>query len=101
MRAGWLWWIQGLRATHPLRKASSTEWVKADEVDVVVAGDGVKRMRQSNAGTLLMEPEAKGAQTILPLRSLVSDLVWTRKNVFYWRQTERNWTKACRLQRKR
>ena len=67
-------------ATHPLKTASSTEWAKADEVDVVVAGDGVKRMRQSTAGT---EPEAKGAQTILPLGSLVSvlgyDLVWTKK----------------------
>ena len=70
-------------ATHPLKTASSVEWAKADEVDVVVTGDGVKRMRQSTAGTLLMEPEAKGAQTILPLGSLVSvlgyDLVWTKK----------------------
>ena len=70
-------------ATHPLRVASTSEWSGADEVDVVVAGDGVKRMRQNGTGTLLMEPESKGAQTILPLGSLVSvlgyDLVWTKK----------------------
>ena len=70
-------------ATHPLRKASSMEWTKAEEVDVVVAGDGVKRMRQNDTGTLLMEPEATKAQTILPVGSLVGvlgyELVWTKK----------------------
>ncbi|CAE7845175.1 GIP, partial [Symbiodinium necroappetens] len=70
-------------ATHPLRTATFSEWSKADEVDVVVAGDGVKRMRQNASGTLLMGPESTSAQTILPLGSLVSvlgyDLVWTKK----------------------
>ncbi|CAE7388019.1 hypothetical protein AK812_SmicGene40986 [Symbiodinium microadriaticum] len=64
-------------ATHPLRVASNLEW------QVVVAGDGVTRMRQNPNGTLLMEPETRGAQTILPLGSLVSvlgyDTVWTKK----------------------
>ena len=70
-------------ATHPLRKAQFNEWHSADEVDVVVAGDGVKRMRQNDSGTLLLEPETNQAQTILPLGSLVSilgyELTWTKK----------------------
>ena len=70
-------------ATHPLRKASVKEWGSADEVDVVVAGDGVQRMRQSTAGTLLMQPETVKAQTILPLGSLVGvlgyELVWNKR----------------------
>ncbi|CAE7803587.1 RE1 [Symbiodinium sp. CCMP2592] len=70
-------------ATHPLRLGSSSEWAGADEVDVVVAGDGVQRMRQTTAGTLLLEPNTSKAQTILPVGSLVSvlgyELAWTRK----------------------
>ncbi|CAE7274874.1 TY4B-J [Symbiodinium sp. CCMP2592] len=70
-------------ATHPLRTASSEEWGVAGEVDVVVAGDGVKRMRQNDTGTLLMEPATTRAQTILPVGSLVAvlgyELVWTKK----------------------
>ena len=70
-------------ATHPLRLGSVAEWSGADEVDVVVAGDGVQKMRQTNAGTLLLEPNTARAQTILPVGSLVSvlgyELVWTKK----------------------
>ena len=70
-------------ATHPLRLGSTDEWAGADEVDVVVAGDEVQRMRQTTAGTLLLEPNTSKAQTILPVGSLVSvlgyELVWTRK----------------------
>ena len=70
-------------ATHPLRVGSSTEWAGAEEVDVVVAGDGVQKMRQTTAGTLLLEPATSRAQTILPVGSLVSvlgyELLWTKK----------------------
>ncbi|CAE7776959.1 RE1, partial [Symbiodinium sp. CCMP2592] len=70
-------------ATHPLRAASTEEWGCAAEVDVVVAGDGVKRMRQNDTGTLLLEPAATRAQTILPVGSLVAvlgyELIWTKK----------------------
>ncbi|CAE7327876.1 RE1 [Symbiodinium sp. CCMP2592] len=70
-------------ATHPLRAASGPEWDTSEEVDVVVAGDGVKRMKQNPAGTLLMEPSPKKTQTIIPMGSLISllgyEVTWTRR----------------------
>ncbi|CAE7908879.1 RE1 [Symbiodinium sp. KB8] len=70
-------------ATHPLRKAQLPEWEQAPEVDVVVAGDGVARMRQSETGTLLTSPSAAGSQTILPVGNLVKilgyELIWSRR----------------------
>ncbi|CAE7382697.1 GIP [Symbiodinium sp. CCMP2592] len=70
-------------ATHPLRAATEPEWSTAPEVDVVVAGDQVKRMRQNHTGTLLMEPSPKKTQTIIPMGSLISllgyEVSWTRR----------------------
>ena len=70
-------------ATHPLRQATRPEWDGSCEVDVVTAGDGVTRMRQTEAGTLLTEPSMPKTQTILPVGSLVSilgyELQWTKK----------------------
>ena len=70
-------------ATHPLRVASGTEWETAPEVDVVVAGDGVQRMKQNSSGTLLLEPSPRKTQTIIPMGSLISllgyEVTWTRR----------------------
>ncbi|CAE7447103.1 RE1, partial [Symbiodinium sp. CCMP2456] len=70
-------------ATHPLRKARVPEWERAPEVDVVVAGDSVAKMRQNETGTLLTSPGSTSSQTILPVGSLVKilgyELVWTRR----------------------
>ena len=70
-------------ATHPLRTASDPEWATSDEVDVIVAGDGVKRMKQNPSGTLLLEPSPKRTQTIIPMGSLISllgyEVSWTRR----------------------
>ncbi|CAE7877177.1 TY4B-J [Symbiodinium necroappetens] len=70
-------------ATHPLRRAQGPEWERSPEVDVVVAGDSVAKMRQNETGTLLTSPGALGSQTILPVGSLVKllgyELVWTKR----------------------
>ena len=70
-------------ATHPLRRAEVPEWEQSPEVDVVVAGDSVAKMRQNETGTLLTSPTAVGSQTILPVGSLVKvlgyELVWTKR----------------------
>ena len=70
-------------ATHPLRKAADGEWSQSDEVDVVLAGDGVKRMRQTQSGTLLNDPSSRTSQTIIPMGSLVSvlgyEVSWTNR----------------------
>ncbi|CAE7749536.1 RE1, partial [Symbiodinium sp. CCMP2456] len=75
-------------ATHPLRKATTSEWMEAPEVDVVVAGDATTRMRQNTSGTWLTQPteDMAGSQTILPVGSLVSvlgyELRWSRRRCF-------------------
>ena len=70
-------------ATHPLRRAQGPEWERSPEVDVVVAGDSVAKMRQNETGTLLTSPGTSGSQTILPVGSLVKilgyELVWTKR----------------------
>ncbi|CAE7610819.1 TY4B-J [Symbiodinium sp. CCMP2456] len=70
-------------ATHPLRQAGGPEWEDSAEVDVLIAGDGVARMRQNEAGTLLTSPAASKSQTILPVGGLVSilgyELIWTKR----------------------
>ncbi|CAE7639140.1 unnamed protein product, partial [Symbiodinium necroappetens] len=70
-------------ATHPLRQATAPEWRGSSEVDVLIAGDGVARMRQTDTGTLLTDPMAGKSQTILPVGGLVSilgyELLWTKK----------------------
>ncbi|CAE7224366.1 RE1, partial [Symbiodinium microadriaticum] len=72
-------------ATHPLRRATESEWVESPEVDVVVAGDSTARMKQTGAGTLLTNPRpsTSSTQAILPVGSLVSvlgyELRWNRK----------------------
>ena len=70
-------------ATHPLRRATDPEWERSNEVDVLIAGDGVAKMRQNDTGTLLTNPEATRTQTILPVGSLVAilgyELLWTKR----------------------
>ncbi|CAE7218596.1 RE1 [Symbiodinium sp. CCMP2456] len=70
-------------ATHPLRQVTVPEWDTSNEVDVLIAGDGVARMRQNDTGTVLTAPTAPRTQTILPVGGLVSilgyELVWTKK----------------------
>ncbi|CAE7888738.1 RE1 [Symbiodinium microadriaticum] len=70
-------------ATHPLRQATNPEWQGSSEVDVLIAGDGVAKMRQTESGTLLTDPLAGKSQTILPVGGLVSilgyELQWTKK----------------------
>ncbi|CAE7421178.1 RE1 [Symbiodinium sp. CCMP2592] len=73
-------------ATHPLKIASAVEWECSPEVDVVVAGDEVKRMRQNKAGTLLLEPSTERSQTIVPVGNLIGilgyEMVWSRRKCF-------------------
>ncbi|CAE7373708.1 TY4B-J, partial [Symbiodinium sp. CCMP2456] len=70
-------------ATHPLRQATGQEWECSNEVDVLIAGDGVTKMRQSEAGTLFTSPSSTRTQTILPVGGLVSilgyELIWTKR----------------------
>ena len=72
-------------ATHPLRRATTVEWIESPEVDVVVAGDNTTRMKQNVSGTLLTQPSSSQAtsQTILPVGSLVSvlgyELRWCKR----------------------
>ena len=77
-------------ATHPLRRATTVEWIESPEVDVVVAGDNTTRMKQNVSRTLLTQPSSSQAtsQTILPVGSLVSVLGYGA-NVFFGHQTAR------------
>ncbi|CAE7741106.1 Ppp5c [Symbiodinium sp. CCMP2592] len=73
-------------ATHPLRRASNAEWDSAPEVEVVVAGEDVKKMRQNRAGTLLLDPATERSQTILPVGSLVGvlgyEMIWSKRRCY-------------------
>ncbi|CAE7450198.1 RE1 [Symbiodinium sp. CCMP2592] len=73
-------------ATHPLRRASNAEWDSAPEVEVVVAGEDVKKMGQNRAGTLLLDPATERSQTILPVGSLVGvlgyEMIWSKRRCF-------------------
>ena len=71
-------------ASHALRPPKNTEEAASAElIEVILAGDGRKSLRQNAGGTLLSD--APGAQTILPLGALVRELgcsiKWTRKGL--------------------
>ena len=61
-------------ATHALRGASEWERSTTKNVDVTLAGEGKARMQQSEAGTLLVDSETPGLQTIVPLGKVISTL---------------------------
>ena len=67
-------------ATHVLRAPkTSAEWELAREVQVQLAGDSVKAMKQNEAGSLLTGDQL--AQVIVPLGKVIKDLgyqlLWT------------------------
>ena len=71
-------------ASHALRPPKNKEEAASAElIEVILAGDGRKSLRQNAGGTLLSD--APGAQTILPLGALVRELgcsiKWTRKGL--------------------
>ncbi|CAE7214156.1 GIP [Symbiodinium sp. CCMP2592] len=71
-------------ATHVLRPArDEREHLTSKEVPVVLAGDEKRLLRQTPAGSIILDPaQGKEAQTILPLGGLVESLgctlKWTR-----------------------
>ena len=72
-------------ATHPLRKASSSEeWNRAREAYVNLAGNQEIRMKSTDSGTLLLPVSEAGSTTILPVGELISTLGykldWSRRS---------------------
>ena len=61
-------------ATHALRGATAEERATARTVDVVLAGEGRASMKQTDAGTLLVDDKTPGLQTIVPLGRLIKSL---------------------------
>ena len=75
-------------ATHPLRKAaSSEEWENARAVTVTLAGNRSVEMKLTTSGTLLLPVSEMGSSTIL----LVGDLIQTLGYKLDWNR------KSCRL----
>ena len=71
-------------ATHPLRKAtSSDEWNQARSVQVSLAGNRMVEMHMTESGTLLLPVSDLGSTTIVPVGDLVQTLGyrvdWSRK----------------------
>ena len=72
-------------ATHPLRKAaSSEEWENARAVTVNLAGNRSVEMKLTTSGTLLLPVSEMGSSTILPVGDLIQTLGykldWNRKS---------------------
>ena len=72
-------------ATHPLRKAaSSEEWENARAVTVNLAGNRSVEMKLTASGTLLLPVSETGSSTILPVGDLIQTLGykldWNRKS---------------------
>ena len=64
-------------ASHAMRPANQEEYLDGQPVQVTLAGEDVRALRQNNEGTILVQEENAVIQPIVPLGAVIENLGYT------------------------
>ena len=72
-------------ASHPMRPAKEDEYQRGEPVQVTLAGEDVRVLRQNQQGTILVQEENAQVQPIVPLGAVIENLgytlLWSPRNL--------------------